>query len=92
MRRKKSITKPGAGQRAGTGPQWADILPWTHAWDMADLVPYKEEGTDWPVPPAMRIDTVADRGANSLPLRRDTGIWGPGPLRTSRGPTSRRCS
>ena len=76
MKQKKSIAKPGAGPGVRSEPCWADVLPWTHAWDMADLVPYKEEGKDWPATPAMRIDTVADRGANQLPLRRDTGIWG----------------
>jgi hypothetical protein len=43
---------------------------------MADATTYEDDGVLWEIPPATRVDSVADRGANNVPLRRDTGPWG----------------
>jgi hypothetical protein len=55
---------------------------------MQDIVAYRDDGKDWSIPAADRVDRVLDRGANNRPLMRDAGTWGellkmkriPGPL------------
>lgn len=57
------------------GP-WADVVDWTHSWDMLDVTTYEDDGSTWSIPPATRVDSVADRGTGNRPLNRDNGRWG----------------
>ena len=68
-------TKFAKQQREKIGP-WADVVAWTHSWDMLDVTTYKDDGSTWSIPPATRVDSVADRGANKRDLKRDNGRWG----------------
>ena len=72
-----------------SGRKWSDVIAWTHAWDMIDIVSYDDDGSEWSLPAATRVDSVNDRGTGDLPLRRDAGAWSnilqtnkliPGPL------------
>ena len=93
----------GAGQPASKGntragarekPSWAEVVAWTHSWDLRDAATYEDDGAAWSKPAATRVDTVGDRGPNPRPLKRDAGVWSknlgvariPGPkyVRTSR--------
>lgn len=69
---------PIAASHGGTAnkPSWAEVVAWTHAWDLRDAATYEDDGALWSLPPAVRIDSVADRGSDPRPLQRDSGIWG----------------
>jgi acetyl esterase/lipase len=57
------------------GPSWADVVAWTHSWDLRDATTYKDDGCLWSIPAATRVDSIADRGKNNRALVRDQGPW-----------------
>lgn len=39
---------------------WRDAVAWDHAWDAADAITYEDNGENYDLPPAIRVDRVPD--------------------------------
>jgi hypothetical protein len=70
-----------------TPVQWREVVSWDHSWDAADAITYSDEGKDYGLDPAVRVDYVPDQNGG-IALRRDNGAFSesfsipriPGPL------------
>ncbi len=55
------------------GIEWKDVVVWDHSWDASDAITYVDDGKNYNIPEAVRVDTVADPSGN-LVMSRDAGF------------------
>ncbi|NND69768.1 MAG: twin-arginine translocation signal domain-containing protein [Halioglobus sp.] len=51
---------------------WREVVPWEHAWDAADAITYVDDGKNFDLEPATRVDRVPDLNGGR-DLMRDDG-------------------
>ncbi len=52
--------------------RWKDVAPWSHSWDASEAVTYQDDGQDYQLKPAVRVDSIPDAIGDKV-LSRDRG-------------------
>ena len=64
----------GSDDVNATPALWREVVSWDHSWDAADAITYSDDGKNYDLAPAVRVDSVPDQNGG-IPLRRDNGAF-----------------
>lgn len=68
-----SLVLLGSTACAAEDIEWKDVVAWDHSWDASDATTYVDDGKNYNIPEAVRVDTIPDPSGNLI-MSRDQGF------------------